>query len=126
VAPSSGSAREVRRERVLSDELEAAFAYGPCEPHGPQNALGLDTLEAPIAGRAAHARGWIVAPPDYWHVNELGEYATWAARAVGPEGSVWRANQPASGRRTGFEPLTALRTAVNLSNIPSLEGKEGG
>ena len=38
------------------------FAYGLCEPHGPHNALGLDTLKAhAIACRVARARGGIVA-----------------------------------------------------------------
>ena len=39
---------------MFPDELEAAFAacpaawfaYGLCEPHGPQNVLGLDGLKA--------------------------------------------------------------------------------
>ena len=73
-------------------QLEAAFAacplvyftYGLCEPHGPQNAVGLDSLKAhAIACRAAEAHGGIVAPPDYWHIHELGGYAAWAERAVG-------------------------------------------
>jgi creatinine amidohydrolase len=46
--------REVRWERMFPDELEAAFAACPvvyfaqglCEPHGPQNAIGLDALKA--------------------------------------------------------------------------------
>ena len=46
--------REVRWERMFPDELEAAFdecpvvyfCYGLCEPHGPQNAVGLDALKA--------------------------------------------------------------------------------
>ena len=57
--------REVRWERMFPDQLEAAFAetpvvyfpYGLCEPHGPQNALGLDALKAhAICCRAARAR----------------------------------------------------------------------
>ena len=57
--------REVRWERMFPDELEAAFAaapvlympYGLCEPHGPQNALGLDALKAhAICRRAARGR----------------------------------------------------------------------
>lgn len=67
------STKEVRWERMFVDQLEAAFAecplvyfaYGLCEPHGPQCALGLDALKA-------HA------------------IACEAARAC--EGSVWRAN----------------------------------
>ena len=39
---------------MFPDELEAAFqefsilyyTYGLCEPHGPQNAVGLDALKA--------------------------------------------------------------------------------
>src|SRR5258708_34075555 len=78
---------EVRWERMLPHELEAAFAatpavyfaYGLCEPHGPQNALGLDGLKAHgLAVRAAKRHGGIVAPPDFWHVQELGGYAIWA------------------------------------------------
>ena len=89
---------EVRWERMFPDQLEAAFeacrlvyfAYGLCEPHGPQNALGLDTLKAhAIACRAAEAHGGIVAPPDYWHIHELGGYAAWAERAVGQVERSW-------------------------------------
>ena len=59
--------REVRWERMFPDELEQAFAacpvvyfaYGLCEPHGPQNAVGLDALKAhAIARAAAHAHGF--------------------------------------------------------------------
>ena len=58
------SRREVRWERMFRDELEAAFAecpmvylpYGLCEPHGPQNALGMDALRAHgISCLTAHA-----------------------------------------------------------------------
>jgi creatinine amidohydrolase len=84
--------REVRWERMFPDELEAAFAacpvvyfpYGLCEPHGPQNALGLDALKAhAICCATARAHGGIVAPPDYWHIHEVGLYAGWAAQWVG-------------------------------------------
>src|SRR5215213_6841967 len=90
--------REVRWERMFPDELEQAFAacplvyfaYGLCEPHGPHNTLGLDTLKAhAIACAAAHAHGGIVAPPDYWHIHELGGYAAWSARAVGEVDRSW-------------------------------------
>jgi creatinine amidohydrolase len=90
--------REVRWERMFPDELEQSFAacplvyfaYGLCEPHGPHNTLGLDTLKAhAIACAAAHAHGGIVAPPDYWHIHELGGYAAWSARAVGPVERSW-------------------------------------
>jgi creatinine amidohydrolase len=83
---------------MFPDELERAFAacplvyfaYGLCEPHGPQNALGLDALKAhAIACEAARAHGGIVAPPDYWHIHELGGYAVWAQRAVGQVQRAW-------------------------------------
>ena len=56
---------------MFPDELESAFkecpllylTYGLCEPHGPQNTLGLDSLKAHgIACRAARRHGGIVAP----------------------------------------------------------------
>ena len=90
--------REVRWERMFPDQLEAAFEecplayfpYGLCEPHGPQNAVGLDALKAHgIACAAAHAHGGIVAPPDYWHIHELGGYALWCERAVGQVERSW-------------------------------------
>ncbi|HVT59841.1 MAG TPA: creatininase family protein [Thermoanaerobaculia bacterium] len=79
---------------MFPDELEAAFAacpavyfaYGLCEPHGPQNALGLDALKAHgLLVRTAREHGGIVAPPDYWHVHEVGRFAIWGAREVGEE-----------------------------------------
>src|SRR5262245_55790777 len=90
--------REVRWERMFPDELERAFAaapvvyfaYGLCEPHGPQNTLGLDTLKAhALACRAAEAYGGIVAPPDYWHIHDLGGYSMWATRWVGEVARKW-------------------------------------
>lgn len=83
---------EVRWERMFPDQLEMALAacplvylpYGLCEPHGPQNAVGLDALKAhAICCAAARAHGGIVAPPDYWHIHEIGLYASWAAERVG-------------------------------------------
>lgn len=90
--------REVRWERMFPDELEHAFAqcplvyfaYGLCEPHGPQNAVGLDALKAhAIACRAAQAHGGIVAPPDYWHIHEMGGSAPWLHRTVGQVARAW-------------------------------------
>jgi creatinine amidohydrolase len=90
--------REVRWERMFPDELEEAFAacplvwfsYGLCEPHGPHNALGLDALKAHgISCAAARAFGGIVAPPDYWHIAELGGMACWARQAVGEVPRPW-------------------------------------
>ena len=84
--------REVRWERMFPNELEAAFAacplvfmpYGICEPHGPQNAVGLDGLKAHgICCATARKYGGIVAPTDYWHVHECGGYAVWAHENIG-------------------------------------------
>jgi creatinine amidohydrolase len=103
-------AREVRWERMFPDELEAAFAhcpvvyfaYGLCEPHGPQNALGLDGLKAHgLCCAAARKHGGIVAPPDYWHVHEVGGYAGWAAEWIG-ERRPW---------------LTAVPPTVHFKNV---------
>ena len=102
--------REVRWERMFPHELEAAFAavpaiyfaYGLCEPHGPQNALGLDGLKAHgLAVRAARRHGGIVAPADFWHVHELGGYAIWAEREIG-EARPW---------------LTAVPPWVHFKNV---------
>ena len=90
--------REVRWERMFPDELEAAyrdcplvyFPYGLCEPHGPQNALGLDALKVhAIACKAARAHGGIVAPVDYWHIHGQSGYASWAAGNVGEVDRSW-------------------------------------
>ena len=90
--------REVRWERMFPDELEATFqacpvvyfSYGLCEPHGPQNSVGLDALKAHgIACAAAREHGGIAAPPDYWHIHELGGYAVWAEREVGQVERTW-------------------------------------
>jgi len=101
---------EVRWERMFPDQLDAAlascpiayFPYGLCEPHGPQNAVGLDALKAhAICCRAAQAHGGIVAPPDYWHIHEIGLYASWAAGSVG-EARSW---------------LTAVPPWIHFKNI---------
>jgi creatinine amidohydrolase len=103
--------REVRWERMFPDELERAFAaapvlyfsYGLCEPHGPHNALGLDSLKAhALACRAAEAHGGIVAPPDYWHIHDLGGYSMWATRWVGEVARKW---------------LTAVPPWIHFKNI---------
>src|SRR4051794_24640591 len=89
---------EVRWERMFPDQLERRFAawpglyqtYGLCEPHGPQNALGLDALKAhAIACLAARRHGGIVAPPDYGHIHEIGDYALWAVETVGEVERDW-------------------------------------
>lgn len=90
--------RTVQWERMFPDELEKAFlecpivyfTYGLCEPHGPQNALGLDELKAhAIACRAAQEHGGIVAPADYWHIHEIGGYAIWADQEIGRPPRNW-------------------------------------
>ena len=95
--------KDVRWERMFPDQLEAAFkacplvwyTYGLCEPHGPQNAVGLDSLKAhAIACRAAREHGGIVAPPDYWHIHEIGGYALWADRSVGQPERSWLTCMP--------------------------------
>ncbi|NOZ19489.1 MAG: creatininase family protein [Planctomycetes bacterium] len=95
--------KEVRWERMFWDQLEAAieecpvvyFAYGLCEPHGPQNALGLDILKAHgICCEAARTNGGIVAPPDYWHIHEHHGEAAWMARSIGETRS-WATAVPA-------------------------------
>jgi creatinine amidohydrolase len=98
----SGARHEVRWERMFPHELDAAFercpavyfAYGLCEPHGPQNAVGLDALKAHgILVETARRHGGIVAPPDYWHVHEVGGYASWAHENVG-EAKPWLSAVP--------------------------------
>ncbi|MCC7145024.1 MAG: creatininase family protein [Phycisphaeraceae bacterium] len=93
---------EVRWERMFPDELEAAFAKCPvvwlpqglCEPHGPQNAVGLDALKAwGVCVAAAKQHGGIVCPPDFWHVHETGAYATWARDNIG-EARPWMTAMP--------------------------------
>ncbi|MBD3181643.1 hypothetical protein GF312_05070 [Candidatus Poribacteria bacterium] len=84
--------REVRWEKMFPDELESAIEehpivylpYGLCEPHGPQNALGMDALRAHSAScLAAHKYGGIVAPASYWHVHEQGIEGAWAYARIG-------------------------------------------
>jgi creatinine amidohydrolase len=71
------------------------FSYGLCEPHGPHNALGLDELKAHgIAVQAARQHGGIVAPPDYWHIHEIGGYAIWSDAAVGRPPRSWLTAMP--------------------------------
>ncbi len=63
--------RNVRYERLRPDELRAELArcpvcyipFGPIEWHGPQNAMGLDALNAEtVALRSAEAYGGVVLP----------------------------------------------------------------
>ena len=95
--------RNVQWERMFPDELEAAFdarplvyfTYGLCEPHGPHCAVGLDSIKAhALAVKAAEEHGGIVAPPDYWHIHEIGGYAVWASRRVGEVPRTWMTAEP--------------------------------
>ena len=95
--------RKVQWELMFQDELETAFqqtplvyfTYGLCEPHGPQNALGLDELKAhAIAVRTAEKYGGIVAPADYWHIHEIGGYAIWADAEIGRPPRTWLTAMP--------------------------------
>ncbi len=95
--------REVRWERMFIDELEAAFAscplvyfpYGLCEPHGPQNAVGLDALKAHgLACAAARTGGGIVAPAHYWHIHELASCAGWGYQEIGEVERKWLTSIP--------------------------------
>jgi len=97
--------REVRWERMFPDELEKAFsecpvayfAYGLCEPHGPQNALGLDALKAHgIACKTAEKHGGIVSPLDCWHIHEVGGSALWGSQSVGEVERKWLTSVPAA------------------------------
>jgi creatinine amidohydrolase len=83
---------KVRWEEMFPDELDAALqrrpvvylTYGLCEPHGLHNAVGLDALKAhALACAVAEEHGGIVAPPYFWHIQEIGYYAPWAAPRVG-------------------------------------------
>ena len=94
---------EVRWERMFPDQLERRFAewpvlyqtYGLCEPHGPQNAVGLDALKAhAIACLTARRHGGIVAPPDYGHIHEIGDYAIWALDMIGEVERDWLSAVP--------------------------------
>ena len=103
--------REVQWERMFPHELETAFEeypllylpYGLCEPHGPQCTVGLDGLKAHgLCCEAARRCGGIVAPPDYWHVHEIGGYAKWGQRTVGEVDRTW---------------LTAVPPWVHFKNV---------
>ena len=95
--------KEVRWERMFPDQLEKAFehcpvvyfSYGLCEPHGPQNAIGLDGLKAhAIACETARTFGGIAAPPDFWHIHELGGYALFGTNYVGEIKRKWLTSVP--------------------------------
>lgn len=85
---------KVRWEEMFRDELIAAQAerpvvylsYGLCEPHGSQNAVGLDGVKAhELCVRAAREHGGVVAPPFLWQIHETGYHAPWADVWIGQE-----------------------------------------
>jgi len=86
-------AEKVLWQEMFKDEFEAAVAmvpicylsFGLCEPHGLQNALGLDGLKAfALVQRAAQAHGGVVAPPVWWHIQETPLGSSWLARQNAP------------------------------------------
>ena len=95
---------EVRWERMFRDELDTALAnkpiawltYGLCEPHGPHNAVGLDALKAHgLACIAARKFGGIVAPPEYWHIQDFGRFAASSGpKKIGEIGPTWLTSVP--------------------------------
>ena len=57
--------------------------YGPAEPHGVYNALGLDFIECErLLHDAAATHGGIVAPPFAWHIQEQ-QYYDWEMDCCG-------------------------------------------
>ena len=86
--------RSVVWHEMFRDEFEAAvaerpacyFAYGLSEPHGVQNAMGLDGLKAQaLLERAARAHGGVVAPPVWWHVHETPLGLSWLGQQNAPK-----------------------------------------
>lgn len=73
----------------FKDEFEAAVAarpvcylpFGLSEPHGLQNAMGLDGLKAcALVEATAQKYGGVVAPPVWWHVHETPLGLDWLSR----------------------------------------------
>ncbi|MBI2441015.1 MAG: creatininase family protein [Lentisphaerae bacterium] len=86
--------KKVVWHEMFKDEFEAALAtrpvcylsFGLSEPHGVQNAMGLDGLKAyTLVQRAAEAHGGIVAPPVWWHVHETPLSLEWLATQNAPK-----------------------------------------
>ena len=80
-------------QEMFKDEFEAAvaarpvcyFSFGLSEPHGLQNAMGLDGLKAyALVQRAAAAHGGVVAPPVWWHVHETPLGLAWLSQQNAP------------------------------------------
>lgn len=81
--------RHVLWHEMFKDEFEAAvaerpvcyFSYGLSEPHGEQNAMGLDGLKAlALVELAAETHGGLAAPPVWWHVHETALGLAWLDR----------------------------------------------
>lgn len=63
--------------REMDENPVCYMAYGPAEPHGVYNALGLDFIETEMLMHdAARSNGGIVAPPFAWHIQEQ-QYYDW-------------------------------------------------
>lgn len=78
---------------MFKDEFEKAVAqrpvcylsYGLSEPHGIQNAMGLDGLKAlALMERVSEKYGGVVAPPVWWHVHETPLGLEWLSRQNAP------------------------------------------
>ncbi len=85
--------KKVAWQEMFKDEFEAAMqrcpvcylSFGLCEPHGLQNALGLDGLKAyALVKRAAETHGGVVAPPTWWHIHEIPLSRNWLAKQNAP------------------------------------------
>jgi creatinine amidohydrolase len=84
---------KVKWEEMFPDEMDRAIEerpllylpYGMCEPHGFQNALGLDGLKCyELCVRAAREGGGVVAPMTFWHIGEQGIGVGWLERQNAP------------------------------------------
>ena len=64
------------------------MAYGPAEPHGVYNTMGVDFYNSYLlCRRAAEQNGGIVAPPSAWHIQEQ-PYYDWEMDCCGMGGSL--------------------------------------
>jgi creatinine amidohydrolase len=81
-------------QEMFKDEFESArnkrpvcyLSFGLSEPHGVQNAMGLDGLKAyALVQRAAEIHGGVVAPPVWWHVHETPLGLDWLSRQNAPD-----------------------------------------
>ncbi len=86
-------AKKVTWHEMFKDEFESAVAerpvcympYGLSEPHGLQNAMGLDGLKAyALVIMAAERHGGVVAPPVWWHVHETPHGREWLSAQNAP------------------------------------------